>query len=449
MKRKNHPIHYLPVILFLFFLFSLIKAIPVDTFTTGDPDSVQVDSLKPKKEIAKKGWSFGAVPAIAFDSDIGFKYGAVVELWNYGDGSQYPFYNHYYYFEYSNTTKGSQTFEFDYDSRVLIPKVRTIVEASYLTERALDFYGFNGYQSLYDASFEDDSWENRVDGNYRSRLYYRQERKMLRLRTDFQGRFLSDKAKWLTGITYYDNHIDTIDTDRLNKGKVDSLKLPGIGGGLYGEYAYQWNIIPQDQIHGGRTTLLKAGLMYDTRDNEPNPMKGIWTEVLFFWAPDFLASGNYGFAKISLTHRQYFTIIHDRLSFVYRLAYQAKLWGDIPTYMMPLVLNGGLAKDRDGLGGAKTVRGMMRNRVVGEDYFYGNFEFRWKFYKGVVLKQNVYLALNTFLDFGMVTGKYDLDLENSDVPAEYISMFPLDEKEKPHICYGAGFHIAINDNFII
>ena len=67
----------------------------------------------------------------------------------------------------------------------------------------------------------------------------------------------------------------------------------------------------------------------------------------------------------------------------------------------------------------------------------------------MVLKQNVYLALNTFLDFGMVTGKYDIDLENSNVPAEYLNMFPVDEKETPHICYGAGFHIAINENFII
>ena len=415
-----------------------------DTLSAGTSKNNPDDSTNNEKnERIKTGWSFGAVPAIAFDSDIGFKYGAVVELWNYGDGSLYPLYDHYYYFEYSNTTKGSQTFEFDFDSRVLIPHIRTLFEASYLTERGLDFYGYNGYnQSYYNASYEDDSDPN----NYISRMYYRQQRQLLRIRSDFQGRFFSDKAKWLTGITFYNINLDTVDINRLNKGKSEADKLPYVGGGLYGEYAYEWNIIPEDQINGGTNTLLKAGLMFDTRDNEANPMHGIWTEALFFWAPEFLASGNYRFAKISLTHRQYFTLVPDRLSFVYRLAYQGKLWGTMPTYMLPLVLNGGLAKDRDGLGGAKTVRGMLRNRVVGEDYFYGNFEFRWKFLKTVVFNQNLYLALNTFLDFGMVTGKYKIDL--SQVPDEYLYMFPGD-KEKPHITYGAGFHIALNENFVI
>ncbi len=416
----------------------------LDTLSVETHKDIPADSASKNKEKIKTGWSFGAVPAIAFDSDIGFKYGAVVELWNYGDGSQYPLYDNYYYFEYSNTTKGSQIFEFDFDSRVLIPNIRTLFEASYLTERALDFYGFNGYnQTYYDARYEDDS---EPDSIYLSRLYYRQQRQLLRIRSDFQGRFFSDKAKWLAGITFYNIDLDTIDIDRLNKGKEESEKLPAIDGGLYGQYAYEWNIIPEDQINGGSNTILKAGVMFDTRDNEPNPMKGIWTEALFFWAPGFLGSSNYDFAKISLTHRQYFTLIPGRLSFVYRLAYQGKLWGTMPTYMLPLVLNGGLAKDRDGLGGAKTVRGMLRDRVVGEDYFYGNFEFRWKFLKTVLWKQNLYLALNTFLDFGMVTGNYEIDL--SQVPDDYLYLFPGD-KEKPHISYGAGFHIALNENFII
>ncbi len=440
----------IPVILAFFphsyaeYLPSLITSSSSDILTSDTLKTDSADTLSRKKEKIKTGWSWGAVPAIAFDSDIGFKYGAVLELWNYGDGSQYPLYDHYYYFEYSNTTKGSQIFEFDFDSRVLIPKVRTIFEASYLTERALDFYGYNGYyQSYYNPKFEDDT---EPDSIYKSRQYYRQERKLLRLRSDFQGRFLTDKAKWLAGVTFYDIKVDTIDINRLNRGLKESEKLPYVGGGLYGQYAYQWNIIPEDEIHGGITTLLKAGLMFDTRDNEANPMKGIWTEAIFFLAPGFLSSEDKGFAKISLTHRQYFTLVPGRLSFVYRLAYQGKLWGTMPTYMLPLVLNGGLAKDRDGLGGAKTVRGILRNRVVGEDFLYGNFEFRWKFLKTVVFKQNLYLALNTFVDFGMITGYYNIHI--NDVPDEYLYFFPGD-KERPHISYGAGFHFALNENFVI
>ncbi|MEE4286642.1 MAG: hypothetical protein V2I31_10845, partial [Mariniphaga sp.] len=38
-------------------------------------------------EVIKKGWNFGALPTITFDTDLGFQYGALVNLYNYGDGS--------------------------------------------------------------------------------------------------------------------------------------------------------------------------------------------------------------------------------------------------------------------------------------------------------------------------------------------------------------------------
>ena len=46
----------------------------------------------------------GGVPAIAYDSDIGFKYGALVNLYHYGDGSNYPNYDHSLYMEWSRQT---------------------------------------------------------------------------------------------------------------------------------------------------------------------------------------------------------------------------------------------------------------------------------------------------------------------------------------------------------
>ena len=284
----------------------------------------KADSSTRKKEKIKEGWSFGAVPVVAYDQDVGWKFGGVVNFYDFGDGTIYPDYRHSLYFEYSFTTKGSGIAQFMYDSEYLIPKIRISAEASYLTERALDFYGFNGYEANYDMSFEDDS---KPDSVYISRAYYRQERKMLRLRTDFQGRFFNDKFRWLAGITHYTIKTDTVNIDLINKGKSEDKKLPAVGGGLYGQYAYDWGIIADDQIHGGSQTFLKFGLVFDTRDNEPNPMKGLWTEVIFHWAPSFLGSGDYGFSKIGITHRQYFTLVPDRLSFVYRIGYQAKLSG--------------------------------------------------------------------------------------------------------------------------
>jgi outer membrane protein assembly factor BamA len=85
--------------------------------------------------------------------------------------------------------------------------------------------------------------------------------------------------------------------------------------------------------------------------------------------------------------------------------------------------------------------------VVGDGVAFGNAEFRWKFYRGVVWKQNVYLALNTFLDAGMVVDKYEYTFDEA-YRAEAEKYFP-DTKEGLHMGYGAGLHIAINENFIV
>jgi outer membrane protein assembly factor BamA len=101
---------------------------------------------------------------------------------------------------------------------------------------------------------------------------------------------------------------------------------------------------------------------------------------------------------------------------------------------------------RDGLGGAKTVRGVLRNRVVGEGFMLGNLELRWKFLFFQFLNQNVHLDLSGFLDGGMVTGKYKIN--TTDVPNEYQFMFGTNQ-EKLHLSAGAGFHFCMNENFII
>ncbi|MFO7657922.1 MAG: BamA/TamA family outer membrane protein [Bacteroidales bacterium] len=392
-----------------------------------------------KEEKIKTGWTFGGVPAIAYDSDIGFKYGAVVNFYHFGDGSTYPKYRHSVYLEWSRTTKGSGINQFTYDSEYLIPGIRVSAEASLLTEKALDFYGFNGYESYYNHQFEDTD-----DPEYISRMFYRLDRRLGKFRSDFYGPVMGKKLRWLAGLEYTANQIGTVDIDKLNKGKDAADMLPDTAL-LYDRYT-QWGVIPEAQADGGSTMLIKLGIVYDTRDNEPNPMKGIWTDCQLLLSPTFLGS-DFAFTRLAVTHRQYFTLIQKKLSFAYRLSYQAKLSGEMPYYMLPFVYNTAPNLTRDGLGGAKTIRGLLRNRVVGEDFAYGNFEFRWKFLRTVVLNQNLYIALNTFTDMGMVLKKYPLDL--SSVPAAERELFFPDKNETLHIAYGAGLHFALNENFVV
>jgi outer membrane protein assembly factor BamA len=402
----------------------------------GGADSTVTDK---KADKIKTGWNFGGLPVVAYDSDIGFKYGALVNVFHYGDGTQYPKYRHSLYFEWSRTTKGSGINQFTYDSEYLIPGIRVSAEASLLTEQSLDFYGFNGYESYYNAAYEDDE-----SPDYISRMYYNQERNLTRMKADFQGKITGPDFRWFAGIEFNHAKMGTVDIEKLNKGKDDEDKLPEVPL-LYDKYV-DWGVIPTDQAEGGNTTLLKVGAVFDTRDIEANPMKGMWTEVQFLMAPSFLGNGDLAYTRFALTHRQYFTLAPQVLSLAYRLSYQSKLSGTMPYYMLPFVYNTAPALTRDGLGGAKTIRGVMRNRLVGDGFAYGNIEMRWKFLRTSIGKQNIYLALSGFLDGGIVTSKYKIN--TSGVPTEDLSIFS-NEKEKLHLGAGGGLHVVMNQNFVV
>ena len=180
-------------------------------------------------------------------------------------------------------------------------------------------------------------------------------------------------------------------------------------------------------------------------------MKGIWTEAVVEGAPEFLGAET-SFAKLSLTHRQYFTIIPEDLSFAYRLNYQTSIGGYTPFYYQTQVVVSELkGATSEGLGGGSNLRGVKRNRVIGDGYFLGNIEARWKFVRFQFINNNFYLGLNGFVDFGQVTKRMkgvenvSQDLLNSAEAKNYYDP----DAEKLHISYGAGLRIAMNENFII
>ncbi len=403
-------------------------------------DKEVVDTLTGDK--IKKGWTWGGVPAVSYDADMGFQYGAALNFYYFGDGGiRYPDYDHSIYVEWSRYTKGSGINRFQYDALNLIPGIRMTFEISYLTEQALDFYGFNGYESRYDSKFEDDSHPE-----YISRMFYRHERKLFRIFADFQGNIIKDRLLWYAGVAFNSFKMGPVDLDKLNKGKPDDKILPDTNS-VYDIYVEK-GLIKSDSA-GGNANYISGGLVWDTRDNEPNPMKGIWTEVVFRWAPSFLGNGDFGHLKFALTHRQYFTIIKRDLSFAYRLSYQANIAGTPPFYAQPLLIytfyRGYIAQ---GLGGSKSLRGIMRNRVIGNSVFLGNFELRWKAIHTTFLKtNNLYIGINAFLDTGRTLGNYELDKGNL-TPEESDLLFD-NARDSFHSSFGAGVRFALNQNFII
>lgn len=410
-----------------------------------------ITSLFAQEEVAKEGWNFGALPAITFNTDLGFQYGGVINLFHYGDGSRYPTYNHSIYLEISRYTKGSGINRLYYDSDELLSGIQTSVDLSYLSDRAYDFYGFNGYDAVVNNGwFDDDA------SDYKTRMFYKYDRKIFRFKVDLLGKLAGDKLKWIGGINLLNFDIGLVDIDRLNKNKDEDDLLPGHDEqpGLYQKYQ-EWGIISTEEANGGFVPIIKGGLVYDTRDNRPNPMQGIWTEVVLCGSPDILG-GEQSFAKLSFIHRQYFTIVPNDLSFVYRLAYQTTIGGEVPYYYQSQMITSVLkSANSEGLGGGSSLRGIRRNRVVGDAYFLGNVEARWKFSRFQFKNNNFYLGLNAFADFGRVTN--GIDFNSPEFPlgsnmmdiVDYRSEYFDADAEEMHYSFGLGLRVAMNQNFII
>lgn len=176
----------------LFFLVFLIFSNDLTGLSLSDTaDSTQ----KPKQ--FKKGWKPFPFPVLGYNTDIGFQYGLALDVPYYGDGSTFPKYFHSFYLEASFTTKGGSIFQFFYDSEKLIRNLRVTADLSYLTEKALDFYGFNGYKAVYNHSWEDD--KDMTD--YKTRVFYRHERKLFKFALALQGKFFAEHLRWLAGAT--------------------------------------------------------------------------------------------------------------------------------------------------------------------------------------------------------------------------------------------------------
>lgn len=383
------------------------------------------------------GWSWGGVPALAYNSDTGFLYGIILNPFYYGDGSMYPDYEYSIYTEVSRTTKGSGTNKLFFDSKYLLPAgIRVTGELSYFTELALPFYGFNGYESEYHPEWEDDT-----DPAYRTRVYYRHMRNQFKLTADFQKQVLNPHLRGIFGLGFLNTEAGSVDITELNKGKKEVDMLPVYSSpdsiGLYDSYVAK-DYISADEADGGKVNFMKFGAVYDTRDNEANPMSGIWTEALILTAPSFLGS-EFNYTELTVTHRQYFTLIPRDLSFAYRVGYQSVIGGNIPFFMLPYYQSS--YQTQEGFGGSKTFRGILKNRVVGNSVVLFNAEMRWKFYRTVVFGQNLYLALNGFVDGGETLSQYG--------NAAYLASVSGNQGDSLHLSYGGGFRIALNENFII
>lgn len=411
--------------------------------------------LNEKGEIIKTGYNYGPLPCIAFDADRGFQFGALLNLYNYGDGSLYPNTKSDWYFEVSAYTKEKKVPSYkavvEYDNKNIGGGVRMSVNTGYYKDAGQSWWGLNGYNSYMNYDFLD---KKLADGSANPDYmpgFYRFDRDWIKVKVDFQGEILPHFS-WLAGYSF-----QWFKFTEFGQGQIKTdYELPATLMGLYNK----WGIISDRDLKGGIASALRVGLRYDTRDVEKSPTKGIWADINFVAAPKFIGTTN-DFYKFGATFRHYVPLYKDKLVFAYRAAIEGFMNNDVPWYMLGFYTNMGSNSDREGFGGYNTTRGLKLARVQGLiDAFY-NIELRWRFVDFKLWNQNIAFGLSVFTDGVTVVKPYNTSLVNADnkvfntikdgspVAFDYDTYVKGQNWDGLHASAGAGLRFIMNRNFIV
>ena len=387
-----------------------------------------------KEKEVKTGWSMGVLPCFTLSADNGLQYGAFGDVYYYGDGNTYPDPLHKISWEVSHFTKGKTRLYLGYDSKYLIPGMRLNASVTYVDDPMYNFWGFNGPASLSNY----DWWANRET----MVNYYGMSRKMFRALANVQGR-ITDNLNWAAGVNFWDWKIG----DMRTKIEYDLTNT------LYRDYVSLGAIKPEEK-DGGKALEFNAGFVFDTRDIEAAPNKGVWAEA-------YLNGNVLGqrYLKACAYFRNYIDIpIHIKAGdpvFAYRLAWQQTIAGETPFYMIqnvPLLVQRNMISE--GFGSSNTVRGIRENRILAEGFAWANMELRVKLVSFKLLNQFFYIAVNPFFDAGVITKPYRTEFFELSTSAPRTNQ-PLNkiynETKIGDIVYsgGAGLKIAMNQNFIV
>lgn len=408
------------------------ETVPKDT-VSATPKARKPVKYNEKGEIIKTGYNFGPLPVVAFDADRGFQFGGLLNIYNFGNGSTYPEPKSHWYIEASayvkNGSIGTHKYILAYDRKNLTPgyNLRLCAAGTLYFDTALNFYGFNGYQSFYDST--DPSG------------FYRHSRTTASMKVDLIGE-IAENFFWEAGY-----HFDWFRTGQY-RDFYKNTPADGTEPEALIDLYRQWGIIPEEQFGDAVSSALRLGFFYDSRDVEASPSKGIWAEAHLITAPRFLGSST-GYNKVNVTFRHYIPIYRDKVVFAYRLNYQGFLGNTAPWYVLPYYTIVGKNYDYDGIGGYRTVRGILQNRVQGRHTGFFNAELRYRFIDFRLWNQNIAFAVSGFCDGTGVLKGMDLTNRTGYRPDLYEKYIDTSRPDRLHLAAGGGLRFIMNRNFIV
>ncbi len=361
-----------------------------------------------------KPYSIGVLPFARYSADKGFGGGFVLQY----DDKRNPEYQPYYLshrLSLERTTRGIAEYKYRLDSKYLLPaNLRLTLEMRYMRSLFEPYHGPGGAQTRFD-----DTYIDKAAPTYRGRFYYMYDKRYMQLKIVVQGRFQGDRLRWLAGMQLLSTNVDSIDYDDYDSDDPGGQSLLARHWEYYGS-----------KVDGGQENGPLVGFVWDSRDHEATPRKGIWSEALLRWVPKWLGS-DFSYAALTATHRQYVPLSPD-LTLALRLCVRYMTDG-APFFTKPLI--DGSFSAETGLGGDRTVRGLLWQRVVGQNFIYSNLELRY--YIRPMFRTG-YVAASAFFDLGRTFDDSPDGLTDNG-----------SESDRWHQGFGTGARLVFNDTFIV
>ena len=343
------------------------------------------------------GWELSGVPALNYDADEGFGYGAIVELYRYAPGAQpYRFTLQPTLFL---TTEGRRDLTVFFDAPSFLPGGwRVSAFAGREQQLAQPYYGI-GNATVFDEAAESGP----------NPYYYRFGRTRLRGTADFQHRIGGSAARILVGGGLVRT---TVNLTPFDSGTT--LLAADLGGRT-----------PSPD----RVNYLRAGLVWDTRDREIGPNSGTWAELIVQRVSKAFGATE-DFTRWTATVRQYLPL-SSKVVFAQRILAQG-IEGNAPFHELSTMQSS--FKQQDGLGGSGSARGLPKDRYVGKGTMLSNSELRWRATDFSLHGRPSYLALSTFVDAGRVwADRFDPSTSLRDL----------------HAGYGGGVRLGYGQSFVV
>lgn len=363
----------------------------------------------------KQGRYFTGLPIANSDPTSGIGFGARVYFFDNGHRDDHRFgytpYLHRVFAQAFFSTKGLQFHWLDYDAP-LINDSSWRLRASVIVGRntSQNYFG-RGADSMKDLTFtgagrsfaraSDYNREiERILPNGQTRSHYDKYdllRPILLLGTE--KLLLGGRLRPFVGLGFTYNRVHDYTGERVvtpSSGGSGTVEVPQVTTRLR-EDCDRGALVG---CGGGWENALRLAVVYDTRDFEPDPNRGVMAEVSGEFASKLLGS-EFTFARVLSSVRAFWSPAPHLADVVLagRLLYQVQSSGT-PFFSQNILP---YSEDfRLGLGGVRTLRGYQQDRFVGNVMAVANAEVRWTVGHARVSRQDLALILAPFVDVGRV-----------------------------------------------